>query len=352
MTTARKMTILSVALLVIAWLLMAWASGMFLPATAKVDGRDRPSSPFAQKKKFANIDGRQVAYIDMGSGEPLFLLHGCPFSGVEWQAVLPELAKHHRVIAPDWLGLGDTEVTLSDDYRLPKDVELLTAFMKHLGIERAKFVAHDHGGAVALLMMDRHADKVERLVLTNIEAYDQWPSQPELKYLKAIVNPVTSPLVFTALKSDWVRHRIFRIAVHDERTLNKDILAEWVTPHTASGERWQRLRRFFAWQLDKEHNNLTQAAVPAIRKFTKPTLLVWGEQDTNFGPSLAKRLASDIPGVVGTVWMKQSAHMPMVEEPAAYADAVLKFMAGAVPAPQSDSATPSKAPTESAARPG
>ena len=49
-----------------------------------------------------------------------------------------------------------------------------------------------------------------------------------------IVNPVTSPIVFTALKSDWVRHRIFRIAVHDERTLNPHILAEWVTPHTAS----------------------------------------------------------------------------------------------------------------------
>lgn len=351
MTAVRKITIVSAALLIVAWLLMAWASGMFLSATAKVDGKDRLFSPFAQKKKFVTIEGRQVAYVDVGSGEPLFLLHGCPFSGVEWQAVLPELAKHYRVIAPDWLGLGDTEVTLSDDYRLPKDVELLTAFMKKLGIERAKFVAHDHGGAVALLMMDRHADKIERLVLTNIEAYDQWPSQPELKYLKAIVNPVTSPLVYTALKSDWVRHRIFRIAVHDERTLNKEILAEWVTPHTASGERWQRLRRFFAWQLDKEHNNVTQEAVPNMRRFTKPTLLVWGEQDTNFGPALAKRLAADIPGVVGTVWMKQSAHMPMVEEPAAYAEAVLRFMAGDVPKREPTVDPVPKAP-EATARPG
>ncbi len=37
--------------------------------------------------------------------------HGCPFSSAEWAAVLPALAKHPRVIAPDWLGLGDTEVT-------------------------------------------------------------------------------------------------------------------------------------------------------------------------------------------------------------------------------------------------
>lgn len=224
-------------------------------------------NPFARSKRFIDIDGRQVAYVEAGDGEPLFLLHGCPFSAGEWEAVLPLLARHYRAIAPDWLGLGDTEVSLEDDYRLPRDVEMLTRLMERLHIERAKFVAHDHGGAVALLMMDRHADKMERLVLTNIEAYDQWPSQPELKYLRAIVNPIASPIVFTALKSPWVRRRIFRIAVHDEKTLNPNILAEWVTPHTASGERWQRMRRFFRWQLDKEHNSLTQAAVPSIQVY-------------------------------------------------------------------------------------
>jgi pimeloyl-ACP methyl ester carboxylesterase len=85
------------------------------------------------------------------------------------------------------------------------------------------------------------------------------------------------------------------IAVHDERTMYTDIPAEWVTPHTASGERWQRLRRFFAWQLDKEHNNVTQAAMPTIRKFTKPTLLVWGEQDTNSNPRWRSALPPTSP---------------------------------------------------------
>lgn len=173
-------TAMLVGTLAAAWLAMAWASGMFLPATARVDGKERASSAFARSKRFVDIDGRNVAYVEAGQGEPLFLLHGCPFSAGEWEAVLPMLARHYRVIAPDWLGLGDTEVSLDDDYRLPRDVELLTGLMKHLQIERARFVAHDHGGAVALLMMDRHADKIDRLVLTNIEAYDQWPSEPEL----------------------------------------------------------------------------------------------------------------------------------------------------------------------------
>ena len=132
MKNARKAMIVFVPVLLVAWLAMAWASGMFLSDTAKVNGRDRTASPFAQTKKFMDIDGRQVAYVDVGAGEPLFLLHGCPFSSGEWQFVIPELAKHYRVISPDWLGLGDTEVTLSDDYRLPKDVEMLTKFMQRL----------------------------------------------------------------------------------------------------------------------------------------------------------------------------------------------------------------------------
>ena len=57
MTAVRKMTILSGVLLIVAWALMAWASGMFLSATAKVNGKDRPFSPFAQKKKFVTIEG-------------------------------------------------------------------------------------------------------------------------------------------------------------------------------------------------------------------------------------------------------------------------------------------------------
>lgn len=57
-----------------------------------------------------------MAYVEAGDGEPLFLLHGCPLSAGEWEAVLPLLARHYRVIAPDWLGLGDTEVSFEDDY--------------------------------------------------------------------------------------------------------------------------------------------------------------------------------------------------------------------------------------------
>jgi len=90
--------------------------------------------------------------------------------------------------------------------------------------------------------------------------------------------------------------------------------------------RWERLRRFFRWQLDPEHNRVTLDAVDGLRKFDRPTLILWGKVDTNFGPEIAERLASDIPGVVGVEYLEHSAHMPFQEELEAYNAALLRFL--------------------------
>jgi pimeloyl-ACP methyl ester carboxylesterase len=62
-----------------------------------------------------------------------------------------------------------------------------------------------------------------------------------------------------------------------------------------------------------------------MKKFNTPVLILWGRQDTNFGPQIATRLAKDIPGVTGLHWMKRSAHLPMLEEPEVYNNAALSF---------------------------
>jgi pimeloyl-ACP methyl ester carboxylesterase len=94
-------------------------------------------------------------------------------------------------------------------------------------------------------------------------------------------------------------------------------------------ERWLRLRRFLSWQLDREHNFETMRAVDGMRCFRHPTLILWGQHDTNFGPVIAERLARDIPGTVRIEWLKNSAHLPMLEEPEAYAQAADKFLSEA-----------------------
>ena len=113
------------------------------------------------------------------------------------------------MIVPDLRGLGDTRVALSDDYRLPTDVVLVEELLDALHIPAAAFVAHDHGGATLQLLLAGAPTRVTRAVMSNAEAYDLWPSGPELPYLRAIVNPVLSPLVFHALQLETVRREVF-----------------------------------------------------------------------------------------------------------------------------------------------
>lgn len=289
--------------------------------------RAEPSmEPFSQGKKYVTVGNWEVAYIDAGQGEPLFLLHGCPFQSYEWSSVLPLLEPHFRVIAPDLLGLGDTRVRLDDDYSLPRQAEMVAGLMDALGVDRAFFVGHDHGAATLQLIMQRYPERITKAVLTNAEAYDQWPSRVERPYVAAIVNPLTSPFLHLALGFRWVQRVVFRSAVTDPKTLSREVLRGFMRPHLASALRWQRLRRFFRGQLDPENNAETMQAVEGLRRFTHPVLMLWGQRDVHFGPAIAERLAEDIPGAVGVTYLQHSAHLPMLEQPAEYADALHSFL--------------------------
>ncbi|KAF0186542.1 MAG: oxidoreductase-hydrolase involved in aromatic ring cleavage [Alphaproteobacteria bacterium] len=317
-----------VAVLSIGWVALAGQAGMFIPHDDRwaVAPGEFTDDGFSNQKRTITLGDTQVAYLEFGEGPPLILLHGCPFSAYEWREVIPILAQHYRVIAPDLYGLGDTPVRLDQDYRLPQDVEMVRRLMDALDITSADFIAHDHGGATIQLLMQADPGRIQRAVLTNVEAYDQWPSKPELPYLRMIVNPITSPLVYQALQFEPVRREIFSIAVEDEAVLTSDVLRGYALPHVATPERWQRLRRFFRWQMDETHNNITMTALPGMRAFERPVLLLWGERDENFGPHLARRLARDIPGVRGIHYLHNSQHMPMQEEDAEYARAALAFL--------------------------
>jgi pimeloyl-ACP methyl ester carboxylesterase len=322
---------LSLIALSILWTVGAVKAGLFVRDPQVFASRVDEDSiePFSRDKKFIDIGGWRVAYIDQGSGEPIVLLHGCPFQSFEYSKVIPSLARHYRVIAPDLLGLGDTIVRLDDDYRLPNQVRMVVGLLDRLDIRRGHFVGHDHGGAIVQLMMKSHADRLGAVVLTNVEAYDQWPSDPERLDVELIVHPLSTPFFRTAFGFPTVQSRVLRIAVHHPEVLTDDVVHGLLRPSLATAARWKRLRRFLAWQLDRDHNLETMRAVDGLRRFDHPTLLLWGQHDTNFGPAIAERLARDIPGVVRTEWLTSSAHLPMLEEPDAYANAIERFLANA-----------------------
>ena len=67
------------------------------------------SAKMPYDKKTAAVNGRNIAYIEVGEGDPIVLLHGNPTSSYLWRNVIPELAGSGRVIAPDLIGQGDSD---------------------------------------------------------------------------------------------------------------------------------------------------------------------------------------------------------------------------------------------------
>jgi pimeloyl-ACP methyl ester carboxylesterase len=107
---------------------------------------------------------------EVGSGDPVLLLHGWPDSWHLWRAQMEALARSgHRVLAPDLRGFGESDNPEAvSDYSLRHLIDDVTALLDHFGIERVKVVGHDWGAAVAWLFATFLPERVERLVAVSV----------------------------------------------------------------------------------------------------------------------------------------------------------------------------------------
>ena len=253
--------------------------------------------PFSAKKRFAGVGEARVAYYEEGSDEPLLLLHGCPFSSFVWRKVIPRLSPRYRCLAPDLLGLGDTETSEGADWSLRAQAAMVVGFLDALGIERTHVVGHDHGGALAQLLAAEHPERVDRLVISNAEAYDNWPSAEERAFVRATQVPLLGDLILWT----WSCRPMFRFplkaakAVHDPKVLSAELLDGYVRANLSDRHRRDKTKRFLAGQFDPEHNRTTTDLLNGLRRFDRPTLLVWAKDDPRFGPEW-DFLAEQVPG--------------------------------------------------------
>ena len=116
--------------------------------------------------QYAEVNGLNLYYETHGSGRPLILLHGGLGSGEMFGPVIPQLAEHRTVIAPDFQGHGRTA-----DIDRPLDLKLLAddiaALIDHLGLDRPDLVGASLGGGVALQTAAKYPAKVGRLVAAS-----------------------------------------------------------------------------------------------------------------------------------------------------------------------------------------
>ena len=135
-------------------------------------------------KKFQEVNGKNIAYVEAGEGDPIVLLHGNPTSSYLWRNVIPHLERLGRVIAPDLIGQGDSDKLLasqgSDPYTFQVAYDYLAGLLDELGINKnVTLVIHDWGSALGFHWAQMHADAVRGVAymegIVCPVAWDDWP---------------------------------------------------------------------------------------------------------------------------------------------------------------------------------
>ncbi len=138
----------------------------------------------ALDKRRAEVLGRSMAYMEHGQGAPIVLLHGNPTSSFLWRNVIPHLAPLGRCIAPDLIGMGDSEKLPGkgdDRYRFVEHRRFLDALLEQLAPDgQVTLVLHDWGSALGFDWARRHAQRVRGIAymesIVRPMSWEEWPA--------------------------------------------------------------------------------------------------------------------------------------------------------------------------------
>ncbi len=281
------------------------------------------------EKKFLKTSFGNIAYLETGKPEtpPVLLTHGIPTSGYLWRHALRNLQDEFHCYAPDLMGLGDTEVDPDKElFHMDAQAEMLAEFMTGLGHERFSLVCHDQGGAAAEILATRYPERINCWVITDSVCYDNWPVPVIAKYQKlARFNRIADFLGrrgFFALVETRTPFSAFRRGVYDPRKMTDETIKEYLRP-LRSGEAARK--RFFNFLLAGDER-YTMQIVEELKKFDKPTLIIWAADDYYISPSWGRKLFEDIPGAKDFHLVPFCGHYWQEDRPSEFISKIREFL--------------------------
>jgi len=270
----------------------------------------------ALETRYAMIEGHRIAYKEMGEGQPLLLIHGIPTNKLMWRDVMPELARHYRVIAPDMLNYGESDMPVDADVSINAQTRIFIKLMDSLGVASADVVSHDIGGGIGQLMAVNHPERVRRQVLIDSVCFDSWPIPEFKQLLEPGVEEATSVEEFISTMRGFMPS-----GVHDPAVATEEMVERYVSQWNSEQGKaafFRNMRR-----LNKEY---TQAIAGELKNIEIKTLVLWGDKDNFQKPDYAPMLADAIPGAE-LIWVKDAGHWVTDEKPEETVRHILDFLA-------------------------
>jgi len=190
-------------------------------------------------KKYVEVLGSRMAYVEVGDGDPIVFLHGNPTSSYLWRNIIPHLEGAGRCIAPDLIGQGDSdklEDSGPDRYRFVEHRRYLDALLETLGVERnVTLVVHDWGSGLGFDWANRHRDAVKGIaymeaIVCPIASWDEWPEAAR-QLFQALRSPAGEQMILE--KNVFVENILPGSVL---RKLSDDEMAVYRRPFDEPGE--------------------------------------------------------------------------------------------------------------------
>ncbi len=280
------------------------------------------------RRSSVRLHGQHIAYVDAGEGPALLLLHGLAEASWIWESVIPLLALHHRVIAPDLLGHGDSTKPRGD-YSIGAQATLMRDLLVALDVERATLVGHSLGGGISMQFAYQYPERCERLVLI---ASGGLGLEVNL-VLRSTALPgasIVAPLIFSKRVTGWLSRS------------GPWLRRNGISPRPAQASAWRVINgltdpaahRAFtatvAGVVDRQGQRIS-ALDRVYLTSAVPTLILWGARDRIIPVSHAHAAHRAMPGSrLGIV--EGAGHFLPLECPRAVSSAISTFVAATEPA--------------------
>ncbi len=265
------------------------------------------------------IKGNTIFYVVKGEGEPLLLIHGYGAGSWVWEKQIDILSRNYKVYALDIIGYGYSDRPRIE-YTPETYIHFLRDFMDGLEIEKATLIGNSMGGGIAWAGAALFPERVKKLILIDCVPPDvlNQVRNESFRALAVIKNiPFLPYLVISSRNKNSIR-RVLQECLFDRRLISPALL----------DRQWELIRfKGSAWVLYStlKHAKDTSKMGGYLSLINHPTLLIWGEQDLVFAPSVGESLHQAIKGSKLHI-IKRSGHIPMWETPEEVNQVILAFL--------------------------
>lgn len=278
-----------------------------------------PPVETVHKSRFINVDGIRTHYLEAGEGDPVVLLHSGEFGGcaeLSWEYLIPHLARRFRVIAPDWLGFGQTAKVHDFESKRARMFAHLRRFLEVMALDEAHFIGNSMGGTYLLQLAadDRHRLPVNRLVAIGGGGF-----VPENEYRRKLLDYDGTEQSMAALLAAIFEDPVWSGDPEYVRRRHAISIAPGAWESVAAAR--------FRSPVAPVRSEFGQTDATPYENIKAPTLLIAGERDRFRLPGFAEQLALRISGARAVV-LPGAGHCPNIEVPETVAPLIINFLSG------------------------